>query len=332
MKEEDIRPKKVFDEYLSLAKSDAETYFGKSILQHVACPGCGNEKGIFKFQKMGFNYEECPVCGTLYNNPRPVLQSFNDYYSDSPSVRFWATNFYKETEQNRRELLIKPKAKLCLEILKKYYDGFQSNPAIVDIGAGYGVFCEELKKILPKSYEVIGIEPAKALISVCKDKHINIIPKFFETVNPNDFGSRNVVCAVSFELLEHLHSPEKFIEKCSEIIPKNGLLILTTLTWDGFDLKVLADKSDSIHPPHHINFFTKKSIKILLEKHGFSICEITTPGKLDVDIISKKSNAIKDPFVLELISSDIGVKEMFQKFLQDANLSSHMMVVAKKIE
>lgn len=332
MKEEDIRPKKVFDEYLSLARSDAEIYFGKSTLLPVVCPGCGNEKGIFKFRKMGFDYEECPVCGTLYNNPRPVLQSFNDYYSDSPSVRFWATNFYKETEQSRRELLIKPKAKLCLEILQKYYDGSQSNPAIVDIGAGYGVFCEEFKKILPKSYEMIGIEPAKALISVCRDKQIPVIPKFFEDVTVEDFGNHNVVCAVSFELIEHLHSPELFIQKCSEIIPKNGLLILTTLTWDGFDLKVLADKSDSIHPPHHINFFTKKSIKILLENYGFSICEITTPGKLDVDIVSKKSSAIKDSFVSELISCDNEIKEMFQKFLQDARLSSHMMVVAKKIE
>ena len=298
----------------------------------MACPGCGNEMGIFKFRKYGFDYEECPVCGTLYNNPRPVLQSFNDYYCDSPSVRFWATNFYKETEQSRRELLIKPKARLCLDILQKYSSDSQSNPAIVDIGAGYGVFCEELKKILPESYEVIGIEPAKALISVCRDKHIHVIPKFFENVTADDFCNHNVICAVSFELLEHLHSPEIFIQKCSQLIAKNGLLILTTLTWDGFDLKVLQDKSDSIHPPHHINFFTKKSIKMLLERYGFSICEITTPGKLDVDIVSKKSDEINDLFVSELVSSDNEVKELFQKFLQDAKLSSHMMVVAKKME
>ena len=67
------------------------------------------------------------------------------------------------------------------------------------------------------------------------------------------------------------------------------------------------------------------------ERYGFSICEITTPGKLDVDIVSKKSDEINDLFVSELVSSDNEVKELFQKFLQDAKLSSHLMVVAKKM-
>ena len=57
MKEEEIRPKKVFDEYLRLAALDAVVYFGNSSRQPLPCPACGT-KGDFSFNKHGFSYEE----------------------------------------------------------------------------------------------------------------------------------------------------------------------------------------------------------------------------------------------------------------------------------
>jgi len=331
MKEEDIRPKKIFDEYLALAEKDVNDYFMNMPFLYVPCPACNGKNSIFKFKKFGFDYEECQNCGTLYVNPRPSAEAFNNYYSDSPSVQFWATNFYKETESSRRELIIRPKAELVKKYLDKYTENLSENSCIIDIGAGYGVFCEELKNILPVDINIIAIEPSKPLSKICMDKDIVTINKFIEEIKNHDLEGMLVKGAISFELFEHLHNPSLFIKKCNEIISPEGLLILTTLTWDGFDLQVLQDKSDSIHPPHHINFFTKKSISLLLEKNGFKICEIITPGKLDIDIVSKKSSDVSDPFIKKLIECNSDVKEKFQIFLQEAKLSSHMMVIAKKI-
>ena len=68
----------------------------------------------------------------------------------------------------------------------------------------------------------------------------------------------------------------------------------------------------------------------MLEYSGFSICEITTPGKLDVDIVKKQLDVVKDPFIKKIVNSEEKVKKQFQMFLQNSNLSSHMMVVARK--
>ncbi|EHQ36871.1 class I SAM-dependent methyltransferase [Methanoplanus limicola] len=329
MKEEDIRPRKIFDEYLALAKKDVNNYFLTKPFYYVSCPACKGENSRFKFRKYGFDYEECDKCKTLYVNPRPTPESFSDYYSNSPSVKYWATNFYKETESSRRELIIKPKAKLVKRYLDKYL-GDTNNTSIIDIGAGYGVFCEELQLLADEGTTVVAIEPSDSLNRICIEKGLKTVPKFIENVYNSDFEGMDISCAISFELLEHLHNPELFIQKCSEIISPEGLLIITTLTWDGFDLQVLQDKSSSIHPPHHLNFFTKKSLSILLERNGFEVCEITTPGKLDVDIVSKQLSDIKDPFIRKLIESDQEIKDNFQTFLQEAGLSSHMMAVAKK--
>ena len=329
MKEEEIRPEALFNNYLALAEKDIQTYFLSSPLHYIPCPACGEIQCIFQFRKMGFDYEECSRCGTLFVNPRPDESAFVRYYTDSPSVRFWADHFYKDTEEARREKLIRPKAERVGRLLEKYLCS-PENPTIIDIGAGYGVFCEELKKILADKYSVIGIEPAASLQQICKQKNIPLIPKFLEDVVPQDFDDYNIVAATSFELLEHLYDPHRFIETVSHLLHSDSLLILTTLSWAGFDLQMLREESKSIHPPHHINFFTPLSLSHMLENAGFSICEITTPGELDVDIVAKQLGDINDPFIKKIVSGDETIKKQFQTFLQKTNMSSHMMVVARK--
>lgn len=58
MKEEDIRPKKIFDEYLRLAAQDAKAYFSGVTREYISCPACGN-RGEFAFEKFDFTYDQC---------------------------------------------------------------------------------------------------------------------------------------------------------------------------------------------------------------------------------------------------------------------------------
>lgn len=112
MKEEDIRPEELFRQYLDLAERDAETCLSGSPFRYVPCPAGGSTKSRFLFRKMGFDYEECGECRTLINKHRPPAESFARYYADSPSVKFWATHFYRQTEDARRVRFIRPKAAL----------------------------------------------------------------------------------------------------------------------------------------------------------------------------------------------------------------------------
>lgn len=75
MKEEDIRPQAIFDEYLRLASLDAAKYFGSAKREEICCPACGGN-GTFIFEKHGFAYEECPNCQTIFVTPRPDVEAF----------------------------------------------------------------------------------------------------------------------------------------------------------------------------------------------------------------------------------------------------------------
>ena len=91
--------------------------------------------------KYGFAYESCPSCHSLFVNPRPVPEAFSRYYTESPSSKYWASTFYKETADARREKLWKPKARLIRDKLA-HYGG--NHHTIIDIGGGFGIFAEEM--------------------------------------------------------------------------------------------------------------------------------------------------------------------------------------------
>ena len=325
MKENDIRPQELFDELLRLNKLDIEKYFTNSINETISCPACG-QNGKSSFVKNGFSFDECPKCKTLYVSPRPKREYFDAYYTDSQSTKYWATTFYKATEQNRREMLWKPKAQL----IKDKIDTFAPDTEkIVDIGGGYGIFVEEFLKISDIKHMVI--EPSEYLSKVCEEKGLKTLVKFLEDIKEDDLPNVKKTF-VSFELFEHLHNPKEFLATLYKVMDKNDMFIFTTLSGMGVDIRTLWENAKPVSPPMHLNFLNPKSITIILEKVGFEVVEVTTPGKLDIDIMNNNKDNIKDRFWKDFLEySTEDEKQNMQKFISDNKLSSHMMIVCRKV-
>ena len=324
MKEEDIRPQKIFDKYLELAKIDIETYFTNVPRHVIKCPACG-KNGVHAFQKNGFDYSTCQNCDTLYVSPRPENSAFNQYYTEAPTSKYWATTFYKATADSRREKLWKPKVNLIHDITKRFnfYDG-----NIIDIGGGYGIFSEEMLSLFGRKVTVI--EPGFHLAKSCRDRGIDVVEKFLEEVEISDLPKGKKVF-VSFELFEHLHSPELFLKQLYKLMSPGDLFIFTTLSGTGVDIQGLWEDSKSVSPPHHLNFFNPYSVKILIERIGLKVLQVTTPGKLDIDILSSNIDLIKDRFLKTFVkyASD-AEKSEWQKVISDSGWSSHMMICCQK--
>ena len=151
------------------------------------------------------------------------------------------------------------------------------------------------------------------------------------------YNTISIDCITCNDLIAHLESPIDVMRSCYSKLNKDGLLMISTQNGEGFDFKILKDKTENITPPEHIQYFNSTSIKILLERVGFEVIDISTPGILDVSIIKKqhkekglelKSNNEFLNFIYSL--NDEKIEKNFQKFLQDSNLSSHMLVFARK--
>jgi hypothetical protein len=318
--EEEIRPEKVFNEYLELTAIDTVTFFSNADCIEISCPACGSNENKEWVKKSLFTYNLCPSCHTIYVSPRPVVESFNAYYTDSPSTKFWATTFYKVTEAARRKMLWKPKAEMIKQRILRLGDE-QPVKYIIDIGGGYGVFDEEIKAIM--DINTIVIEPSVHLAQICRDKGLEVVEKFMEEILVGELPVGRK-CYVSFELFEHLHDPAKFLQTVFNCMNKGDIFIFTTLSGMGIDIQLLGKHAKALSPPHHLNFLNPKSASALLEKKGFKVLEAITPGKLDIDILKKNKEFIDDVFWKNVLDY-LGESEL-QDIISKAGLSSHMMI------
>jgi 2-polyprenyl-3-methyl-5-hydroxy-6-metoxy-1,4-benzoquinol methylase/ribosomal protein S27E len=327
MKEDDIRPAELMLENQKLRKEDAlELINKKSDFVTVSCPACDSDNYQDVFEKEGFNFVICKDCESYFINPRPTPNMLNSFYENSRCLKHWNT-LYSKTESARKNEIFIPRTNSVLEICKKFH---VNNDTILDVGAGFGTFCEEIqsRQFFKK---VIAVEPSNDLANACRQKGIDVIEKPIEDI---DLDPVDVI--TNFELIEHLYYPKQFVQSCAKSLTKNGLFILTTPNIKGFDLATLGMLSTNIAGPNHLNYFNPDSLSKLLENCGFKVVEILTPGKLDAELVRKKFlegelDPQKLPFLKQiLIDKWEKLGSNFQQFLIDNGLSSHLWIVAQK--
>ena len=326
MKEEDIRPNHLVAENQILLQRDIDKIIEeKENFVVVPCPACDSKNHKSIFEKQNFNFVICKDCETVFINPRPSQILLKNFYENSGCIKHWK-NIFKATEDIRRKEIFAPRAQTVVELAKKFDNDYK---LLVDVGAGFGTFCEEIKtyNIFKK---IIAIEPSHELADVCRTKNLEIHETFIENTTLKD-----VSVLTNFELIEHLFNPKDFVMACKESLNKNGLFIITTPNVKGFDMITLGKQAPSFQGPNHLNYFNPKSITILLERFGFKVLEILTPGKLDAEIVRKNVltgnlNLDEYPFFKRIFLEDWNtLGSNFQKFLIDNKLSSHMWVVAQ---
>ena len=329
MKEIEIRPKKLMDEYIKLSAEDTKHYFSNLNRRELVCVACGHEDTARQFSKNDFDYSLCNNCKTLYQTPRPNIESFEAFYSNSNSSRYWAEVFYPSVAETRRKKIFQPR----VNRLRLLCDDLKLDvKKIIDVGSGFGIFLDEWRSVSPNT-ELLAIEPSEILAEECRQKNLKVVQSIVEKVDGFNNYADLVVC---FEVLEHVDSPLDFINTLKNLTKPGGYVFISTLCIDGFDLQLLWDKSSQISPPHHINFLSVMGFRKLFERAGLEDIKVLTPGELDIDIVKNfiKNNPHEleiDSF-LERILEDEYKSIEFQKFLSENLLSSHAWVIGKKLE
>lgn len=328
MKEKDIRPRQVFGEYLALSVEDIHAYFGDpTVFVEVVCPACGDMGYKPAFVKYGFRYVVCAYCGTLYANPRPPATLLETYYTEGKAPKFWNDHFFRSTAHVRREKIFVPRARRLCELMAEVAEA--QHETLVDIGAGFGIFLDVMREE-GRFQQVVGIEPNPHLAETCRRNGFAIIEKPVEEVAEAEVQADVATC---FEVLEHVFDPLGFLQACQRILRPGGLLVFTTLTISGFDLQVLWERAQGIHPPHHLNFISVDGFRQLLRRSDLELIRLLTPGELDLDIVrnyaAEHTEYELPRFVLEILSRPVEVQADFQAFLQRHLLSSHLWGVAR---
>ena len=100
---------------------------------------------------------------------------------------------------------------------------------ILDIGCGGGLLCEPLNRL---GSTITGIDASNNNIEVAKlhSKEMNLNIEYIHAAPENLDLKNNIYDAVlCLEIVEHLKDVNLFIENCSKLIKKNGIMFVATI-------------------------------------------------------------------------------------------------------
>lgn len=328
MKEQEIRPQKLLQEYVKLSKNDVKKFSTKTRFKEIKCPACRKKILNIAFRKNIFSYKECPTCKSLFLSPRPLAKDLFKFYKDSQSEKYWAKTFFPAVAEVRRKSIFRPRVKKISALLDIHKKKVKK---IVDVGAGFGIFLEEWREKFP-TCKCVAIEPSRSMAQQCRKRGLDVLETTLEKVPQAQNETADLITC--FEVLEHVHDPDKFIKCLLRLVRPGGYILLTSLCIDGFDLQVLWNRSYQIMPPHHINFFSKQGLKKICLRNNVS-ASILTPGRLDTDIVwnyaTKHPNIFKRQPVLKIILDNLRLRKAVQNLLVAHRLSSHVWIFGKKM-
>ena len=321
----DIRPDSVMsDQKAYMMKDIKKLVSGIYSFEEVKCPACNKNNYKKLYEKYNTTHVVCNECETQYVTPRLTEESIKKFYMDSDNYDYWADKVYEASYEARKNKIFIPRWELLFKLIKEK----NLNDSFLEIGAGYGIFC----KIIEESNffnKVIGMEPTPALAKKLRSFGIDTIESGYEEV----VLKKKMSVIASFEVIEHLHSPSKYLKWIFDNLVNGGCLYISCPNIKGFETKVLGKRSGTVDH-QHINLFHPKSLKLLAKRMGYININIETPGELDCDLVEdymKKKliniNDIPEDYK-DLYNSNN--KDKLQKKIIKDKMSSHMIMTAFK--
>ena len=328
-----VRPNR-FSVDLEQAKARDIAWFKErqSEFYSVPCPACGSDEEIDRVIKDGAIFHRCAVCGMLYLAPRPSKEHYKCFLRESSVSQVFDAHIFPATSESRRECIYKPRLKFILNLLRKHAPDFVSaDEHYVEVGAGAGAFAELVRDESVFASETV-IEPGPRKADVCRSKGLRTISCMTEDTIPFE---RQAGLVAAFECLEHTSDPEAFIRSTSCFVRQDGILCISCPNGRGLDVVELREYSTTLGWTHP-NLFTPESIRIFLERMGWTVLVVCTPGILDVDLLreaAEKKRCTFAPYsfwdqVIRVQSPQLDTA--FQAFVAEHLLSSHMLVLARK--
>ena len=284
------------------------------------CPACNSQNINYYFTCWDMKYSTCKKCKTIFTNPCPKIEEIVSFLNTSEGMRLWREEMPLSLQKSREKLYEERLNIIKIEINKLGIE----YPSILEVGGGRGEFSRKLYDLnLFKDIHVV--EPQKLNLDY---KNVHNYSCCFEELN---LGTK-VDCIVSFEVLEHIIDPIKFLTKSYELLNKGGILVISTPNGDSLEVNLRKNKSTQVNFDH-IRLYNPTALGIMLKNIGTWEIDISTPGLFDANYI-EKALPLEDSVAndcLKFIFDQKNGKDNFQNYLINNKKSSHMLCIAKKL-
>ena len=144
---------------------------------------------------------------------------------------------------------------------------------LLDLGCWTGSFLVAAQR---RGWKVEGVEPSRWAAARARERGVEVHATSFEEVELAAGAYRAVVAC---DVLEHLFEPGPTLERIREVLEPDGALFLTGPDAGSPVARTMGRRWWAVLPMH-VQYFTRRSMRLLLERHGFTVVEVRTHPKI----------------------------------------------------
>jgi len=240
------------------------------------CDGAWRPAGAKRDRLSGarYAYTRCTSCGFLAVNPRPSPSGLAEFY------RTGAWSIVGGTVDPREEHL--DPARFVPWALAHVQSAGRS---MLDIGAGTGCYT---RAAIALGLTVTAVEPDARAADVLRARFgIPVVSARFEEF-PAD-ARFDVV--LSNQVMGHVHDPVDWARRIARCTAPGGVAALGVLHAAGFWQRSVGLRDPYAKPPLHLNHFTARSLRALVERFGLQTCALRTYSRFPWALLSRKAHA-----------------------------------------
>jgi SAM-dependent methyltransferase len=144
---------------------------------------------------------------------------------------------------------------------------------LLELGCAYGFFLLEAQG----HFKCTGVEISAAAAASCRSRGLEVSGEALDSAFVRDRGPYEVV--VMLDVIEHLTDPAATLSQLRDLLSDRGLLMITTGDWQSPFARLTGRSWRLMTPPQHLFFFSRRSLKMLLERSGFEVVDMVRPWK-----------------------------------------------------
>lgn len=294
-------------------------------IYHDTCPICGSREIAFAFSAKDntvsgetFEVWDCTHCTSRFTQGIPAEEDIGAYYESEEYISHSNTSkgLINTLYQQVRAFTLVQKRKLIERL------SGQTKGTLLDIGCGTGEFLREMQQ---HDWEVKGLEPSPAARDFARQSYA------LQVDEPDQlFGlsAQSADVITMWHVLEHVHRLSDTLNQIHDLLRPDGLLLIAVPNFTSSDADHYREHWAAYDVPRHLYHFSPRGMKMLLEKHRFSIQE-HRPMPFDAFYVSMLSeqyahghNRLPSAFLTGLRS--------WWRAGRDVQLGSSVLYVVKK--
>jgi SAM-dependent methyltransferase len=243
------------------------------LVPHLKVAGDAGPDGLIpstdRFGSALADLVRCPRCDHRQTEPMPSDAVLRRAYAGA------ASEDYIEEEAGQRETARRALARIegLLEPVPIPDNGSPRRRTLLDLGCWVGFL---LSEAVERGWRAIGVEPSEFASGYARDR-LGLDVRTGELLTtPLPLGHFDAI--VMGDVIEHLPRPAEALERIAELLRPGGIVWMALPDAGSLVARGLRARWWSVIPTH-VQFFTRGSIRALLEREGWTVLAIETAPK-----------------------------------------------------